>query len=142
MRYHVVLDTNVLVAALMSRRGKAYALLSCLGDGSFDLFVSVAVVLEYEEVLKRLLGTKIILTEQDVDTVLDYLCSVARHQAIYYLWQPFLPDPKDDMVLELAVSGQCHAIVTYNADDFEGCEQFGIEALTPAEFLTRLGATP
>ena len=32
-----------------------------------------------------------------------FLCSVAHQQKIFYLWRPILPDPKDDMVLELAV---------------------------------------
>ncbi len=47
--------------------------------------------------------------------------------------------PKDDMVLELAVSAGCNIIVTYNKDDFEGVEQFGIRVMTPRDLLFEIG---
>lgn len=43
------------------------------------------------------------------------------------------------MLLELAVKSGARYIVTYNQRDFAGCERFGIEALTPAAFLQRIG---
>jgi predicted nucleic acid-binding protein len=45
------------------------------------------------------------------------------------------------MVLELAVAGRCEAIITYNKRDFPSPElrRFGLEALTPKEFLTKIG---
>jgi putative PIN family toxin of toxin-antitoxin system len=138
----IVIDTNVLVAALISRRGKAFILLTMIDKGVFDVFLSPALVFEYEDVLKRLLGSKINLTEEAVDAILDYLCANANHQKIYYLWRPYLSDPKDDMVLEIAVSGQCQFIVTYNINDFKGIQQFNLEAITPADFLTSIGAIP
>jgi putative PIN family toxin of toxin-antitoxin system len=137
----IVIDTNVLVAALMSRRGKAFILLSMIGQGAFDVYLSPTLVFEYEDVLKRLIGSKIHLSEEDIDIILDYLCASASHQKIYYLWRPFLRDPKDDMVLELAVSGECQFIVTYNINDFKGVQQFGVEALSPLDFLTLIGVT-
>ena len=44
------------------------------------------------------------LTERDLDDILDYLCAVANGRKIFFLWRPLLPDPGDDMVLELAVA--------------------------------------
>ena len=58
------------------------------------------------------------------------------------LWRPFLKDPKDDMVLELAVSAGCDIIVTYNKDDFKGVEQFGVRVMTAQEFLRAIGELP
>ncbi len=78
-------------------------------------------------------------TERDIDDILDYLCRVSSHQTIHYLWRPFLPDPKDDMVLELAVAAQCEYIVTFNQRDFRGTDQFGIVVIQPREFLKRIG---
>ena len=52
--------------------------------------------------------------------VLDTLCSVANLHEIYFLWRPYLPDPQDDMLLELAVSASCRYIVPYNKRDFRG----------------------
>jgi predicted nucleic acid-binding protein len=51
------------------------------------------------------------------------------------LWRPVLNDPKDDMILDLAVRANCQYIVTYNTRDFTGVNQFGIQALTAQEFL-------
>jgi hypothetical protein len=46
------------------------------------------------------------------------------------------------MVLELAVEASCDFIVTHNTKDFRGVERFGIQAITPGEFLRRLGEKP
>jgi predicted nucleic acid-binding protein len=82
------------------------------------------------------------LKTSDVDDILDYICSVAHRRKIYYLWRPILVDPKDDMILELAVSAGCEVIVTYNKNDFERAEQFGIRILTAQEFLREIGELP
>src|SRR5947209_5957695 len=49
----IVMDTNVLVAGLRSRRGASFRLLQLLGTGRFEIAISVALVLEYEDVLMR-----------------------------------------------------------------------------------------
>jgi len=133
----IVLDTNVIVSALRSRRGASYKLVMLVGRANFEINLSVPLVLEYEDAAKRLLG-QIALGEQDIDNILDYLCRMANQREIFYLWRPFLKDPQDDMVLELAVSAGCEFIVTYNRRDFVGAEQFGVEIVTPAEFLDKL----
>jgi len=135
----VVLDTNVLVAGLRSQRGASFRLLSLVGaDGRFEINLSVPLVLEYESALKRP-GTVPTLTPDDVDSVLDYLCSVGHHREIYFLWRPVLRDPKDDMVLEVAVEASCEFVVTHNLRDFRGIERYGVGALSPSEFLREIG---
>jgi putative PIN family toxin of toxin-antitoxin system len=136
---HVVLDTNVLISALRSRRGASFRLLSVLGIRT-DLYVHVSVplVLEYEELAKRQAG-ELGLDPGDIDDILDYLCQVAVRNEIYYLWRPVLRDPGDDMVLEAAVAGGCSSIVSYNKRDFEGAARFGIEVVTARELLLRMG---
>jgi putative PIN family toxin of toxin-antitoxin system len=136
--YQIVIDTNVWIAALRSKRGASYKLLSLIDSGKFEANLSVPLVLEYEDTAKRLVG-EIPLTERDVDDILDYICAVAHHRRIYYLWRPFLSDPRDDMVLELAVTAECDFIVTFNQSDFVGVEQFGLSTLTPKEFLQKIG---
>jgi len=134
----IVIDTNVLVAALRSRRGAAFKLLMLIDSGKFEVNISVPLVLEYEDAAKRLVG-KIALTARDIDAIIDYICAVAHRRTIFYLWRPFLKDPKDDMVLELAVTASCDYIVTYNKGDFAGAEQFGLQVVTAKEFLQNIG---
>ena len=137
--HSVVLDTNVLIAALRSRRGASFYLLSLVGRSRrFEINLSVPLVLEYEEVAKRQ-SRAIGLTHADIDDVLDYLCNVANLREIFFLWRPFLRDPKDDMVLELAVEAGCGRIVTFNQRDFAGIERFALKAVTPKEFLKEIG---
>jgi putative PIN family toxin of toxin-antitoxin system len=138
----IVIDTNVFVAALMSRCGASFRLIELVGTGRFEIGVSVPLVLEYEDAAKRWVGSRIALSEEEIDDVIDYMCAVAEHHQVHFLWRPVLKDPKDEMVLELAVGAQCSFIVTYNVKDFEGIEQFGIEAITPKTFLEKIGALP
>lgn len=133
----VVLDTNVLVAALRSRRGASYQLLAKTGDGSFVPCLSVGVLFEYEAVLKRP-ETGLALSEKEVDDVLDHLVASSQRREIHFLWRPTLGDPSDDMVLELAVAAGADRIVTFNTRDFAGSESLGVRALTPGELLDEM----
>ena len=132
----VVLDTSVLVAAWRSRSGASFALLEHLRDDSFEIAVSVPLILEYEEVLLRHLSRG--QRKADVSTLVDYLCSVARQQPIFFLWRPLLRDADDDMVAEVAVASSASAIVTHNVRDFVPVTQLGVRAITPAQFLLQL----
>jgi len=79
------------------------------------------------------------LDARTIDDILDYVCQVARRREIFFLWRPFLKDPNDDLVLELAVESESEFIITYNRRDFAGIETFGVKVLTPKEFLQKLG---
>ncbi len=137
----VVIDTNVLISAPRSRTGASFKLLSLVGTDHFKINISVPLLFEYEEAAKRQ-KRETVLTSRDIDDILDYLCSVATRHEIFFLWRPFLRDPKDDLVLELAVEACCDFIVTYNKRDFEGAEKFGIRVVTPKEFLLERGLIP
>ena len=133
-----VLDTNVIVAALRSRRGASFRLVSEIGSDRFEVCVSVPLVLEYEAALVRQ-GRALGLSRGDIGDFLDYFCAVARRQDIFFLWRPRLRDPGDDMVLEAAVAGGCTHVVTFNQRDFEPGEHFGVRAVTPQAFLRTVG---
>jgi len=130
----IVLDTNVIIAALRSKRGASYKLLSLVGTHQFEIHDSVALILEYEDVIQRH-GEELGLSKEEVSIFIDTLCSMAHHHKIYFIWRPFLTDPNDELVLELAVSEKCEYIVTHNIKDFRGTEKFSIRAITPKEFL-------
>jgi putative PIN family toxin of toxin-antitoxin system len=134
----IVMDTNVLISALRSKRGASYKLLMLCDSGKFRICLSVPLVLEYEDVAGRF-AREANLTLNDIGDILDYLCKTAEHHRIFYLWRPLLKDPGDDMLLELAVSAGCDVIVTYNKKDFTGAQQFGIQIMTAKEFLKEIG---
>jgi predicted nucleic acid-binding protein len=103
--HEIVLDTNVLVAALRSRRGASHQIVNLIGTGLFRLNVSVALALEYEEILKR--GDLIsALTDEDVDKFLDYIFLFSNLVPSVYSMRPTLSDPDDELVLDLATSAQ------------------------------------
>jgi hypothetical protein len=70
----------------------------------------------------------------DALRTLRFLASQAGLQDIFFLWRPLQSDPDDDMILELAFAAGCRYIVTHNTRHFLGCQQLGIEAVTPGDF--------
>ena len=134
----IVVDTNVLVAALRSQAGASYAVLLHIHRRNVTPLLSVPLLMEYEEVLKRP-GLLPQLTSADVDTVLDQFASRAVAQRIHFLWRPFLPDPDDDMLVELALAGQASHIVTSNIRDLAPARTLGLQVMTPREFIRQLG---
>lgn len=134
----IVLDTSVLVAALRSRHGASFALVSSLPDPRFQICLSVSVYTEWQAVLSRPEHWPPGATEELVLGFVRYLASIAHLQDIHFLWRPFLRDPDDDMLLECAVSAGCEYIVTHNVKDFRRTAELGVQAVTPAQFLETL----
>jgi putative PIN family toxin of toxin-antitoxin system len=132
-----VLDTNVIIAALRSSSGASHALLMAADRGEFEPALSVPLLAEYEEVISRP-STGLSLPQYAIDSILNRLCQVAHRQRIHYLWRPHLPDPKDDMVFEVALASQSGHLVTFNAKDFTPAAQWGISIVTPAQFIKLL----
>ena len=138
--YQLIIDTNVLVAALRSRQGASFRLLKLLKDGDqrWQINVSTALILEYEAVLKREMhrqGKDMSIIDKFIDDVI----SVANRHSIYYLLRPFLKDAEDDFILELAFSSSVDYIITYNIGDFAHAKMFGVDAITPKTFLQKIG---
>lgn len=136
MAVQVVIDTSVLVAAARSNAGASFELLRLFGtsDTRWQWNISTALLLEYEAVLKREQHRQGRDTSV-IDRLLDDLAAQANRHAIFYLTRPFLSDPDDEMVLELALASASDYIITHNRDDFRDAGRFGVGVLTPGEFL-------
>jgi putative PIN family toxin of toxin-antitoxin system len=132
----IVIDTNVLVSALRSRNGASFELLNALLDDRFVAFVSVPLVMEYESVLHR--EGVVSISAMQVDAIIDMICATARLQEIHFLWRPQLRDPKDEMVLEVAVNADADFWVTHNLRDFEPAKRFNVKPIGPRAFLKYL----
>ena len=132
-----VLDTNVLFAGLYSANGASFKVLQHLAAEHLQIVLSTPLLFEYEDVLMQN-QAKLGLDNTKIETILDNLCVNSQFQKVYFLWRPFLPDAKDDLVLELAVASQVSTIVTHNQKDFVGIDKFGVEAITPKTLLEKL----
>ena len=134
----VILDTNVLFSGLYSSEGASYKILNFLEKNKIKIAVSVALLFEYEEILKR--NKRILkLGNEEIEDILNFICQIAVHQKIFFLWRPYLKDQKDDHLLELAVASGATHIITHNIRDFNSINKFGISAITPNEFIKILG---
>jgi putative PIN family toxin of toxin-antitoxin system len=138
MKDLVVIDTNVMVAGVRSRRGASFALLQLVFAGKVEFAVSVSLASEYEEVLMRH-QKHTGFSPQEMDMFIDAIYYAANLVEVHYLWRPYLRDPDDDHILELAVAAQSAYLITHNIKDFVGAGRFGVRAITPADFLGLIG---
>jgi putative PIN family toxin of toxin-antitoxin system len=136
----LVLDTDVIVAALRSPNGASRWLLSRVLRREIAVAVSVPLLLEYEAVLNRpehLAATR--LSGEEIGVVLDAVAAVAKQVRFSFRWRPLLPDANDDMVLETAINGGASWIVTFNVRDFGTVgEPFGCRAIRPREVIPKI----
>ena len=129
-----VLDTNVLVSAVLFEHSKpAQVLFSVLGQG--EILLSADLVNEIHEVIYRKKFDRYISNEQR-DAFLTALVQtgilIEITETIYVC-----RDPKDNMVLELAVSGRADVIVSGD-DDLLVLHPFrGISILAPDNALPK-----
>ena len=136
----LVLDTNVLVAAIRSDHGASRRLLVAVLGAQCRLLVSASLLIDYEAVLKRAehrarSGASI----EDVDGLLDALAQLAEPVEISYLWRPHLADPGDELVLETAVNGGADMIATFDLRRLAAAAaRFGIAVARPGTIVRRL----
>lgn len=129
----LVLDTDVLVAAMRSDRGASRQLLLAALDRRAVVLASVPLMLEYEAVLGRPEHLASIgVTAGEMNEVLDAVAAVAERVSLRFHWRPQLHDPDDEMVLETAVNGGADRIATFNTRHLAGAARtFGIRAARP-----------
>lgn len=128
-----VVDSNVIFSGLRSSRGYSFDVIQALRRGVFKSVLTAPLLFEYEDLLRR--GGIAHLNERDINEFLDWFASVSSLHEVFYLWRPMLPDPEDDHVLEAAVAAGAGCIVTFNVRDFAPAAAFGVDVVTPAEFI-------
>ncbi len=132
----LVLDTEVVVAALRSPTGASAALVRAALDGRVRLLANVALVLETEAVCLRAEHLSAAgLDRTDAASFVDGVAAPCEPVESHFVRRPQLRDPADEMVLEAAVDGRADAIVTFNRRDFGAAPaRFGIEVLLPSSW--------
>jgi putative PIN family toxin of toxin-antitoxin system len=135
----MILDTDVIIAALRSTKGASAEIIRRVLRGEMRIELTVAMALEYEAVATRaehLIAGE--LTAKEALNLIDSLAAMAKPAEIHFRWRPQLRDVDDEMVLEAAINTNDRTIVTFNARDFAGAERFDVKVLSPREILERL----
>jgi putative PIN family toxin of toxin-antitoxin system len=136
----MVLDTDVIIAAMRSPSGASAALLMAARRGEIRMLANVALALEYEATCRRAEhGVAAGLSPAQVSIFIDAVIALAEPVETHFLWRPQLRDPGDELVLEAAVNGHANAIVTFNQKDFgEIPMKFSVDVLAPVDALRRI----
>jgi putative PIN family toxin of toxin-antitoxin system len=134
-----VVDTNILVRAVIKPLGSVGPVLRRLRDGTYVLLYSEPLLTELVDVLNRpRIRDKYSLTPDDIETVVALV--LLRGEGIVPTRRiDICRDPKDNMLLEAAADGNADVIVSGDKDllDLEAFEEIPI--VGPADFLARLG---
>lgn len=140
MALRAIVDTSVVVAGLRSRLGAANAVLRLAAEQRLIMMATPPLFLEYEEVLQRAEHRLVHgLSPSEIDLFLAELAAIIEPVDVHFRLRPQLRDPKDEMILEAAINGRAHAIVTYNVRDFlHAARRFRIPVLTPLQVLRKV----
>jgi len=128
----IVLDTNVLVAGLLSPFGPCAQIVRMISSGDLTPCLDARILSEYDEVLRR---PKFRFRIDKVVALLDQI----EHSGAIVASPPLshsLPDPGDQPFLEVAVAGQAACLITGNHAHFPARHCQGVKVLSPSDFLT------
>lgn len=119
----IVVDTSVIVSALIGKRGASREIVRRCLSGDYNPLISNALFQEYEDVTSRNRIRDITpLNDKEIRSLLSAFYSTCRWVPVYFLWRPNLKDENDNFLIELAVAGNSNVIVTNNIKDLTGAE--------------------
>ena len=134
----LVLDTNLLVAGLLSPYGPPAQILPLLLNRKASLCYDARIIIEYRAVLAR---PKFGFDREAADAVIDFL-EYAGELFVPTPWPATPPDPDDAMFLEVACAARADCLVTGNLKHFPKRARRTIRVLSPAEAVKRLIPQP
>ncbi len=128
---NVVIDTNVIVAGLLSPFGTCGEIMRMISSGELMLCFDARILSEYNEVLLR---PKFKFEETRIAALLDYIVHSGWTVAPLPLTNS-LPDADDEPFLEIAIAGRVECLVTGNQNHFPSKLCQGIKIFSPGEFV-------
>ncbi len=119
----VVVDTSVMVSALIGVRGPSREVLRRCLKGEYNPLISNALFQEVEDVSQReKILQKCPLSNTEIKNLLNAFYSVCKWIPIYYLWRPNIADEADNFLIELGLAGNATHIITNNISDLRNSE--------------------
>ncbi len=138
MNNKVVVDTSILISALIGSEGPSREILRQCLTGVYNPLISNTLFSEYEDVSNR---DRIIdlcsVSDEERRKLLNAFYSICNWVSIHYLWRPNIKDEGDNFLIELAVAGNAKYIITNNISDFKNTQlKFpNIQIVTPEQLL-------
>ena len=127
----IVVDTNFLVSATQWDYSVSHKLLEKLIMDNAEIFTTKGILEEFAEVLKR----DFLCTKEEVQNLLEkiiqFLTLVTPSKKIDVVKD----DPDDNKILECAVEGKAHYIISYDNHLLKLGEYKGIKIIKPEDFL-------
>ena len=133
---YAVIDTNVIVSALISQKPQSYplAVLSYVYSGKIVPVLNDEILAEYRNVLSR---PKFKLDPVDIDTALHVITQYGLHLARTPICDEIFPDPQDIVFYEVKMSKEDTYLVTGNIKHFPR----GPYVVTPREMVELIDKT-
>lgn len=127
----VVVDTNVLVSALLTPFGNAARILDMVIRRNIGILYDDRIISEYRDVLLR---PKFGFEKKDVDALIDFFETEGLKVTPSLINEPFID--KDDLpFLEVAITGMADVLITGNKRHFKTRSAKGVKIVGPEEFL-------
>lgn len=126
-----VVDTNVLVAGLLSPFGPPGEIVRMIASGTLRVCFDARILTEYDEVLAR---PKFQFSSELTQALLEQI----KTEGFSAAGNPLparLPDPTDEPFLEAAIAGAANCLITGNIKHFPPPKRQGAVVLSPNEFL-------
>lgn len=131
---NVVLDTNILVSALIWTRGIRRKLFEKSIEGSFHVFTSTSLLRELAEILKREFNEP----DEVINNQISFIISYTQRVEDFLIPSVIKNDPDDDIVIGCAIASNANFIVSGDKHLLDLKEYQGIKIVTAKEFLNFL----
>ena len=129
----IVVDTNVLVSALIRAEGIPARILDVILSGQVKIAMDHRIYAEYQDVLAR---PEFDFAPEPVDTLLDFL--LQSGERVYTTKTSVaLPDAPDGKFLEVAIDGSADFLVTGNLKHFPPRQRHGVWVVSPRQWWDR-----
>lgn len=130
---YAVIDTNVLVSALITRNSEAATakLVKLLFEKGFIPMYDADIIAEYEDVLHR---SKFPILPNVADALIAFIIEYGVEASRIDFKEP-MPDEDDRVFYEVSLSNEDSFLVTGNLKHYP----VSPKVITPADFISRIG---